>query len=77
MKRRTFCKATVAVAATAAFPACGMKGSNGIPATSLAGEELTLEAAAVKELGESLSGRLLLSENEGYDAARTVSRSRY
>jgi FAD/FMN-containing dehydrogenase len=39
---------------------------------SLAGEELSLETAAVKELGESLSGRLLLSGDDGYDGARTV-----
>ncbi len=72
MRRRTFCKATVAAAAAAAFPACGTKVSDAIPAVSLAGEELALEAAAVKELGESLSGRLLLSGDNGYDVARTV-----
>ena len=72
MRRRTFCKATVAAAATAAIPACGMKSSAPIAAVSLGGEELSLEAAAVKELGESLSGRLLLAENDGYDAARAV-----
>lgn len=72
MRRRTFCKSTVAMAAAAAFPACGTKVSDRIPAVSLTGEELSLEAAAVKELGESLGGRLLLSGNEGYDAARKV-----
>ena len=56
----------------AAFPACGTKVYDPIPAVSLAGDELSLEAAAVKELGESLSGRLLLSGNEGYDVARKV-----
>ena len=72
MRRRTFCKSTIAAAAAAAFPACGTKVSDAIPAVSLAGEELSLEAAAVKELGESLSGRLLLSGDDGYDGARTV-----
>ena len=72
MKRRTFCKATVAAAAAATFPACGTKLAGGVPAISLSGEELTLEAAAVKELGESLGGRLLLSGDDGYDAARTI-----
>ena len=72
MKRRTFCKSTVAAAVAATFPACGTKVSDPIQAVSLAGDELSLEAAAVKELGESLSGRLLLSGDAGYDAARTV-----
>jgi len=72
MKRRTFCKATVAAAAAATFPACSAKIAGGVPAISLSGEELTLEAAAVKELGESLGGRLLLSGDDGYDAARTI-----
>jgi FAD/FMN-containing dehydrogenase len=72
MKRRTFCKSTVAAAVAAAFPACSTKIADPIPAVSLAGDELTLETAAVKEFGESLSGRLLLSGNEGYDVARKV-----
>jgi len=72
MKRRTFCKSTLAAAAAATFPACGSRVAEPIAAVSLAGEELSLEAAAVQELGESLSGRLLLSENEGYEAARKV-----
>ncbi len=72
MKRRTFCKSTVAAAIAATFPACSTKGSGGVPAVSLSGEELTLEAAAVKELGDSLNGRLLLSGDDGYDRARTV-----
>ncbi len=72
MRRRTFCKSTVAAAAAAAFPACGTKVSDAIPAVSLAGEELSLEAAAVAELSESLNGMLLLSGDGGYDTARNV-----
>ncbi len=72
MKRRTFCKATVAAAAAATFPACSARVAGGVPAISLSGEELTLEAAAVKELGESLGGQLLLSGDDGYDGARTI-----
>ena len=64
MRRRTFCKSAVAVAVAATFPACGSRVSEPIAAVSLAGEELSLEAAAVKELGDSLSGRLLLSGND-------------
>ncbi len=64
--------AAAAAAAAAAFPACGTKTSNPIPAVSLAGEELSLEAAAVAELSDSLSGTLLLSGDDAYDTARTV-----
>jgi FAD/FMN-containing dehydrogenase len=60
------------MAAAAAFPACGTRVSDPILAVGLDGEELSLEASAVKELGESLSGQLLLSDSEGYDAARAV-----
>jgi FAD/FMN-containing dehydrogenase len=72
MKRRTFCKSTLAAAAAATFPACGTRVAEPIAAVGLAGEEISLEAAAVQELGESLSGRLLLSGNEGYEVARKV-----
>ena len=72
MKRRTFCKSTLAAAAAATFPACGGRVAEPIAALSLAGEELSLEAAAVQELAESLGGRLLLSESEGYEAARKI-----
>ena len=72
MKRRTFCKSTLAAAAAATFPACGTRVVEAIPAVSLAGDEVMLEAAAVKELAESLSGRLLLSGDDGYDGTRTV-----
>ena len=72
MKRRTFCKSTLAAAMVAAVPACGTKLGGSIPAVSLAGEELILEAAAVAELSDSLNGMLLLSGDDGYDTARTV-----
>ena len=71
MKRRAFCKSTIAAAMAATFPACGSRVA-GVPAISLSGEELTLEGAAVQELGESLNGMLLLNGDDGYDAARTV-----
>ncbi len=72
IKRRTFCKSTIAAAAAAAFPACGSKFTGAVSAVSLAGEELMLEAAAVAELSDSLNGMLLLSGDDGYDTARTV-----
>jgi FAD/FMN-containing dehydrogenase len=72
MRRRTFCKSTLAAAVAATFPACGAKVAGPIPAVGLNGEELSLEAAAVRELAESLRGQLLLSGDDGFDAARTV-----
>ena len=72
MKRRTFCKSTLAAAAAATFPACGSKVADPIAAVSSSGEELSLEAAAVQELSESFAGRLLLSADDGYETARKV-----
>jgi hypothetical protein len=72
MKRRTFCQSTLAAAATAVFPACDTKIAEPIAAIDLDGNELSLEAAAVKDLAESLSGQLLQTGDIGYDAARTV-----
>lgn len=71
MKRRTFCKSTVAAVAATALPACGSRVAD-VAALSLSGEELTLEGAAVAELSDSLNGTLLLAQDAGYDAARTV-----
>ena len=72
MKRRTFCKSTVAAAMATAFPACGTKVSDAIRAVSLAGEELMLERTAVQELSDSLNGMLLSAEHDGYESARKV-----
>lgn len=78
MHRRTFCKSTIAAAVAATLPGCG-SGSNSGPASSSTiaavsadGGELSLESAAVSELGESLSGNLYLQGDDGYDAAKLV-----
>ena len=65
MHRRTFCKTTLAAAVAAVIPGCGREmepvatdvGSR-IPAVSLAGDEISIESAAIGELADSLSGRL-------------------
>jgi FAD/FMN-containing dehydrogenase len=79
MHRRTFCKTTLAAAVSAALPACGrdplpvvMDTGSLIPAISLAGEEISLETAAVGELADSLSGNLYLQADEGYTDAKRV-----
>ncbi len=43
-----------------------------IPAVSLAGDEISIETAAVGELADSLSGQLFLQDDEGYTAAKQV-----
>jgi FAD/FMN-containing dehydrogenase len=75
MRRRTFCKSTLAAAIAATLPACqpGSKDVGSmISAISMDGNELSIESAAVSELAESLQGRLLLQADEGYADAKQV-----
>lgn len=77
MRRRTFCKSTVAAAVAATLPACGSDSSTTdagslIPAVTGAGEEISLESAAVAELAGNLQGSLFLQADEGYAAAKQV-----
>ena len=79
MHRRTFCKKTLAAAVAATIPACGRDAGPAatdvgaqVPAVSLTGDEISIESAAIRELADSLSGRLYLQADEGYSAAKTV-----
>jgi len=78
MDRRQFCRTTVAAGVAASFPllsACersATKVEAGIAAVSLDGAEIELEKAAIRELGESMTGPLILSGNPDYDVARTI-----
>jgi FAD/FMN-containing dehydrogenase len=80
MNRRTFTRGTLAAAAMAALPACKPPAQastmaaipSEVPATSLAGESITLAAADIKELRAAMTGSLLLGADEGYDAARRI-----
>jgi len=73
MKRREFCKSAVAAGVAAAFPIGEILADFvDMPAITSAGNETTLEGAAVKELADSLRGALLLSGDDGYDHARAV-----
>ena len=79
MRRRTFCQTAVGAAIGATIPGCGADTAPGtadvghlIPAISSSGDELSIESAAVRELAETLDGRLLLQSDTGYDAARQV-----
>ena len=77
MKRREFCLTAVAAGVAATIPGCSRapSGSNTagtIDAITGAGEEVSIEQAAVTELAESLNGTLYLPDNDGYDAVRKI-----
>ena len=83
MKRREFCRTTVAASVAASFPfiaACEKKAGTppppkvdaGIPAISLNGAEIELEKAAVQELSDAFNGTVMLSGHPEYDGARRV-----
>ncbi|MDH4126999.1 MAG: hypothetical protein OEV69_15330, partial [Gammaproteobacteria bacterium] len=81
MQRRQFCRAALAASVAAAIPllpGCEKKApvastaDTSIRAISLDGAEIELEKAAIRELGDSLTGPVLLSGHPEYDAARKV-----
>ena len=81
MKRRLFLQSSVAAAVAASIPASNALAaamasmgeiSGNVNAVTGNGAQITLEQAAVQELGDALRGRLLLPGFEGYEAARHV-----
>ena len=81
MDRRQFCRSALVGSLTAAFP--GLSGwydsaiaateaDTSIPAVSLDGKDIELERAAIRELGQRLTGPVLLAGHPQYDAARLV-----
>ena len=81
MDRRNFCRSAVAASVAAAIPVlpgCGRKApvateaDTSIAAVSLDGAEIELEKAAVRELGEALTGPVILSGHPEYDSARKL-----
>ncbi len=81
MDRRQFCRTTLATSFAAAYPfiaGCdrsapvATKADTSIAGVSLNGAEIELEKAAIKELGDSLSGSVLLSGHPEYDSVRKV-----
>ena len=79
MDRRQFCRSAVAAGVAAAFlPACGKEtpvatqADTGIAAVSLDGAEIELSKAAIKELGDAMSGPVMLSGHPQYDTARMI-----
>ena len=80
MNRRHFLGSTLSAAVAASLPGSASAAlisslttvSSSIVAKSGAGEEVSIETAALEELKGALRGRLLLPGNEGYDTARRV-----
>jgi len=77
MRRRDFCLSALAAGVSVSVPGCsrpssGTAGSATIDAITAAGEQTSIERAAVSELAKSLSGRLYLPQDEGYEIARKV-----
>ena len=81
MDRRQFCRTTLAASVAAAIPmlpGCSKQApvatqaDTSIRGISLAGNELELEKAAIRELGESMTGPVILSGHPDYDSARSI-----
>ena len=81
MHRRQFCRTALAASIAAAIPllpGCDRKvpvateADTSIRGISLDGTEIELEKAAIRELGESMTGPVLLSGHPEYDGARMI-----
>jgi FAD/FMN-containing dehydrogenase len=81
MDRRRFCRTAVAASVAAAIPmlpGCSRKAPDATQADtsirgiSLDGAEIELESAAVRELGESMTGPVILSSHPEYNNARMI-----
>jgi len=82
MDRRKFCRTAVAAGVTASYPllsACSRKeppvataANTSIRGISLDGAEIELEKAAIKELGDAMTGPVMLSGHPDYDGARSI-----
>lgn len=81
MNRRKFCRTAVAASVAAAIPilpGCDRKApvateaDTNLAAISLDGAEIELEKAAIRELGDALTGPVILSGHPEYDGARKL-----
>lgn len=72
MRRREFCGAGLAAGLVATYPFLAARADTGIAAVNLDGTGIELEKAAVNELADSLSGRLIMSGHPEYDTVRKV-----
>ncbi len=81
MNRRRFCKTSLAAAVAASFPVLpgcereakvATSADTSLRAVSLDGAEIELERAAIRELGEALTGPVMLADHPEYDGSRRV-----
>ena len=81
MNRRHFCRSAVAASVAAAIPVlpgCDRKApvateaDTSLAAVSLDGAEIELTKAEIRELGDAMTGPVILSDHPQYDAARTI-----
>ncbi len=76
MDRRDFCRSAVAAGLAGSFPwlsACdATRADRSVAAVSLDGASKELERAAIRELGESMAGPLMMADHPDYDAARMI-----
>jgi len=75
MDRRDFCRTAIAAGVAGSVPwlaGCRPRGGPGIAAVALDGSDIELEAAAVRELGEAMTGPVILAGDPAYDTARTI-----
>ena len=82
MNRRNFCRTAVAAGVAAAYPLLGgcsrseppvaTSADTSIRGISLGGLEIELERAAIRELGDAMTGPVILSGHPDYDGARMI-----
>jgi len=74
MKRRDFCRSTLAASVVAAYPfmANAALAQTSVAAISLDGNEIEIEKAAIRAFSEQLDGPLLMPSDTQYDYARRV-----
>ena len=82
MDRRKFCRTAISAGVAASYPllsGCGRSeppvatsADTSIRGISLDGAEIELERAAIKELGDAMTGPVMLSGHPDYDSARTI-----
>jgi hypothetical protein len=82
MDRRKFCRTAISAGVAASYPllsGCGRSeppvatsADTSIRGISLEGAEIELERAAIKELGDAMTGPVMLSGHPDYDSARTI-----
>ena len=82
MDRRRFCRTAIAAGVAASYPLLGAcsrseppvatTANTSIRGVSLHGAEIELEKAAIRELGDALTGPVMLSGHPDYDGARAI-----